>query len=379
MSQRQGEGSGQSRRLWLVVLVTAVLSVAATAVAVGALAVAMRGPDPAGCETVAWQAIPDAAALPSGWSMVANQVFVDSLSTSLAGPTPSGSTQRQAAFTGVSCFGSDAGLALRRAHEGALAAGGADVSFATVGDESFVVFSPAASTTTLYFRRGPLVADLTVPTSVDRSTLEPSAGRWMRPMVRSLAVDLRRVSAAPAVLDRTGSLRGAGRREPISICGESGAERESRRSESRRARPRATAAVPRRHDLPGDPERARDHRPRDRRGEPGAPGIAQEPRQDACGSPDRRGVRPHGRARPAPVRLPGRGCRPNGAGEGRDREPAVEHRRPGNELAGDDRGTTRSRRSPTRRARRRTSTCSTGSCTRSRPATRASSPPCSAS
>ncbi len=197
MSRGQREGPGQPRRVWPVVLLTAVLSVVATAVALGALAVATRGPDPTGCDTVAWKAIPDAAALPSGWSMVSNQVFVDSLSTSLAGPTPSGSTERQAAFAGVSCFGSDAGLALRRAHEGALAAGGADVSFATVGDESFVVFSPAASTTTLYFRRGPLVADLTASTSVDRPTLEAVGRAVDGAMVRSLAVS---ADAAPLPL-----------------------------------------------------------------------------------------------------------------------------------------------------------------------------------
>jgi len=178
MSRGQREGSGRSRPLWPVVLVTAVLSVVATAVALGALVVSTRGPDPSGCETVAWTAFPDAAALPSGWSLVANQVFVHSLSTTIAGPTPSGSAQRQAVFTGVTCYGGDSGLA----------AGGADVTFATMGDESFVVFSPAASTTTLYFRRGSLVADLSAPTSVDRSTLETVGRAVDAAMVRSLGV-----------------------------------------------------------------------------------------------------------------------------------------------------------------------------------------------
>ena len=187
MSRRQQEEAGRSRSLWPVVLVTAVLSVVAAAVALGALAIGMRGPAASGCETVAWTAIPDAAALPSGWSIVANQVFVDSLSTTLAGPTPSGSAQRQAVFSGVACYGGDAGLAIRRAHEGALAAGGADVAFATVGDESFVVFSPAASTTSLFVRRGSLVADLSAPTSVDRSTLETVGRAVDAAMVRALA------------------------------------------------------------------------------------------------------------------------------------------------------------------------------------------------
>ncbi len=163
------------------------LSVLATAVAIGALVVGTRASDPASCATVAWKAIPDGAALPSGWSMVSNQVFVDSLSTTVAGPAPSAG-QRPAVFSSITCYGGDAELALRRAHEGALAAGGSDVSFSTVGDESFVVFSPAASTTTLYLRRGALVADVTAPTSVDRTTLEAIGRTLDTAMVRALAV-----------------------------------------------------------------------------------------------------------------------------------------------------------------------------------------------
>ncbi len=197
MSRRQHEDPGGSRRILRAVVVTAALSVVATLVALGALAIAMRGPGASGCETAAWKAIPDAAALPSGWSMVSNRVFVDSSTTTLAGPTPSASAQRQAIFTSLGCYDGNASLALRRAHEGALAAGGSDVGFATVGDESVVVFSPAASTTTLYFRRGSLVADLTAPTSVDRTTLETIGRAVDAAMVRSLSVS---ADASPLAL-----------------------------------------------------------------------------------------------------------------------------------------------------------------------------------
>jgi len=50
------------------------------------------------------------------------------------------------------------------------------------------VFSPAASTTTLYFRRGSLVANLTAATSVDRPTLETVGRALDAAMVRSLAL-----------------------------------------------------------------------------------------------------------------------------------------------------------------------------------------------
>ncbi len=187
MTRHQRNEAKSSPRLVAAVVVTALLSVAATAIALGAVGIGLRGTDAPACETAAWQALPDGAALPSGWSMVSNRVFVDNLLTTLAGPTPSPSGQRPAVFTSLSCYASDAPLAIRRAHEAALAAGGADVSFAKIGDESFVVFSPASSTTTLYIRRGALVADVSADTSVDRSTLEAIGRTVDAAMVRSLA------------------------------------------------------------------------------------------------------------------------------------------------------------------------------------------------
>ena len=214
MSRRErGESQGSSR-IWVAIVATALIGVTATALAVGGLAMALRS-DPAGCAPVAWGAVSDGAALPAGWSMVSNQVGVDTLSTTFAGPTPSASTQRPVVFASVSCYGNDAALALRRAHEGALAAGGADVAFATVGDESFVVFSQAATSTTLLMRRGDLVGELTAPTSVDRPTLEGIGRAVDTAMVRSIAVPpdaspIAQPSAAPS------SAPGPGEQNPSS-------------------------------------------------------------------------------------------------------------------------------------------------------------------
>ena len=84
------------------VILTAILSVVATLVAVGTLAaVLVRGTDtgqagqadPNACRTVAWSALPNAATLPSGWAIASTRFLVDIVTTTIVGPTPSGSTQ----------------------------------------------------------------------------------------------------------------------------------------------------------------------------------------------------------------------------------------------------------------------------------------------
>jgi len=169
------------------VAVTAVLSVLATALAIAAIVITTRSPDSTGCATVAWKAIPDGAALPTGWSLVSNQIYVDSLATTVAGPTPS-SGQRPVVFATITCFGNDAPLALRRAHEGAIAAGGTDVAIAAIGDETYANVSSAAATTTIFLRRGSLVAAVSAPLSVNQTTLAAVGRTLDTAMTRALAV-----------------------------------------------------------------------------------------------------------------------------------------------------------------------------------------------
>lgn len=181
----QTTGSPASRR---AVVLTAVLSVVAAVVAVGALALVLsRGSDANACGTVVWNAIPETSALPAGWTMVSNRTFVDNLGTTLLGPTPSGATQAPAVFVSTSCYGNDGALAMRRSHEGALAAGATDVSFATLGDESFAVHSSSADNTTVYIRRGALVAEITAAAAVDQSTLDGLARIVDADMTRALS------------------------------------------------------------------------------------------------------------------------------------------------------------------------------------------------
>jgi hypothetical protein len=189
------------------VILTAILSVVATAVAVVALAIVLtRGTDTGQtgqanantCRTVTWNALPDVAALPSGWAIASTRFLVDIMTTTVVGPTPSGSTQGLAVFVSVSCFGTDAQLALARDHEAALGAGGTDVGLPQLGDESLAVTSTLTGSTTVYVRRGILVADITAATSLDQAVLQAVAGAVDQAMVQAISATPRPSSTAAA-------------------------------------------------------------------------------------------------------------------------------------------------------------------------------------
>ncbi len=188
MSPRQREQSNRPMSAGRAVALTAALGIVAVVIGLGALGIALtRTAAPDDCQATAWNAVPEADLLPSGWSMVTNRVFVDNLTTTLVGPVPSGSTQRPAVYVSLSCYGNDASLALRRAREGALAAGATDVALADLGDESLAVTSTSSGTTTVYVRRGDLVAELTAPATLDQATLSAMGQTVDAAMVHALA------------------------------------------------------------------------------------------------------------------------------------------------------------------------------------------------
>ncbi len=182
------------------------LGIVAVVIGVGAVGIALtRGAGSNNCQAVAWNAVPQSDLLPTGWAMVSDRVFVDNLTTTLVGPVPSGSTQRPAVYVSLSCYGGDSTLAMRRAHEGALAAGATDVTLASLGDELLAVSNSAAGTTTVYVRRGDLVAELTAPANLDQSTLAAMGQTVDAAMVHALAAGptgsaLPQSSRAPATL-----------------------------------------------------------------------------------------------------------------------------------------------------------------------------------
>ena len=153
-------------------ILTGLLSVLASLVAVAALAIVLTrstGEDP--CRSLAWGAVPARATLPAGWTLGTSRFFVDNATLTLVGPAASGATEGPTVYVSVSCYGPDAKRALARARDAAIATGATEQPIHDLGDDSFAVSSEATGTT-VYVLRGELVADLTAPASVDQPTLE---------------------------------------------------------------------------------------------------------------------------------------------------------------------------------------------------------------
>ena len=330
------------------VILAVVLSIVAIVVAGAALGVVLvRGPDQAAQPDTTGRpdghlvAVPNAAALPSGWTIASTRFLVDVLTTTLAGPTPSGSTQGPTAFISISCYGNDAQLAFARDHDSAVGAGSTDVSMPPVGDEiggrhEHAHWAAPRSSSGAEV----LVADITAPTTVDMATLESVAGAVDGAMTQALSASPRPSSggaspgpaASPAAqaIDRTGR--------------ESEPESEPGSLEPQRARPRGAPAASGQRDGPHEPERCRDGRSRDRRDQPVADRLAHEARQDGGQPRHCRVPRPRRRAPDARVRVPRHGRDGDGPRH-RDRdELAGEHDGHADEIGRDDRRPRASRR-----------------------------------
>jgi hypothetical protein len=154
------------------VALAAVLSVVAILVSAGALVIVLtQGNDRDPCRSLAWGAVPAETTLPTGWALASSRFFVDNASLTLVGPAPSDAATGATVFVSVSCYGSDAKLALAKAREAAIATGAIERPIQGLGDEALAMVSESIGTT-VYVRRGDLVADVTAPDSVAESTLE---------------------------------------------------------------------------------------------------------------------------------------------------------------------------------------------------------------
>ena len=120
--------------------------------------------------------MPTANTLPVGWSMSASGFYSDGYGASFAGPAASASPPATAAVTlRVSCLGTDGHLALVRSRDGDIAAGGSEVPFAEIGDEAVATQDANGTSTSVYIRRGPLVASIAASSGVDPADLEQAA------------------------------------------------------------------------------------------------------------------------------------------------------------------------------------------------------------
>ena len=114
------------------------------------------------CRSIAWEALPTSDALPEGWTVSGSGFYTDGYGAQFTGPAASGATTAAPVLNvRVSCYGSDGHLVITRSHEADLAAGGSDINFGPgIGDEALAAKDASGTTTSVYFRRGELVASL---------------------------------------------------------------------------------------------------------------------------------------------------------------------------------------------------------------------------
>lgn len=172
MNTRRSTQSRPNQRSGRTVVVAAVLSAVAILMSGGAMVFVLTR-DGAGdpCRSLAWGAVPAETTLPAGWSLASSRFFVDNATVTLVGAGSSGETESVTVYVSVSCYGSDAKLALARARDAAIATGARERPIQGLGDQALAMVDETIGTT-VFVLRGDLVADITAPGSVDDSTLE---------------------------------------------------------------------------------------------------------------------------------------------------------------------------------------------------------------
>ena len=162
---------------WVVLLSVVALVVALGAVAFTFLRTNTSVADTS-CRTLAWDALPDGRGLPDGWTVSAGNFYADGAGDSIVGPSSSAGSAPDTLYLQVTCYGADGHLAMTRSHQSALAAGatdGSDNALSALGEESFSTDDPTNGSTSVYVRRGGLVAVLVAPTTLDPGDLETVA------------------------------------------------------------------------------------------------------------------------------------------------------------------------------------------------------------
>lgn len=159
---------------WVVLLSVVAIVVALAAVAFTFLRTGTTATTTS-CRTLAWDALPDGRGLPDGWTVSAGNFYADGAGDSLVGPAAADGSAPDTVYLQVTCYGDDGHLAMTRSHQSALAAGATDATVIPLGEESFSTEDPSNGSTSVYVRRGGLVAVIVAPTSLDPGDLETVA------------------------------------------------------------------------------------------------------------------------------------------------------------------------------------------------------------
>lgn len=176
------------------VSIAAAAALVVALVAVGLSAVAILRPAAASCQVAAWDAVPKASEIPSGWTMGSTDIYPDNQTTTLAGPPSASGSAGSTIYASVTCFGDRASDAIARSERASTNAGRSVTPLDGIGETGYAIAGDTAGVSALQFRRGPLVAYLATSGAVTEAELR-QAGSAVDAAVRRALGD---AAATPA-------------------------------------------------------------------------------------------------------------------------------------------------------------------------------------
>ena len=144
------------RRLSIAVVAALVLAL----VAVGLSAFAILRPATSSCQSAAWDAIPKASEIPTGWTIGVTDIYPDNQTTTIAGPASTTGTAGSTIYASVTCFGDSAVDAVNRSELASRSAGRSVTVLDGIGEAGYAIAGSTTLGSAIQFRRGPLVAYL---------------------------------------------------------------------------------------------------------------------------------------------------------------------------------------------------------------------------
>lgn len=138
--------------------IVAIAALVIALVAVGLSAVAILRPAVASCQVAAWDAVPKASEIPSGWMIGSTDVYPDNQTTTIAGPASASGSAGSTIYASVTCFGDRASDAISRTEQASKDAGRSVTPLDGIGETGYAIAGDTTGASALQFRRGPLVA-----------------------------------------------------------------------------------------------------------------------------------------------------------------------------------------------------------------------------
>lgn len=132
-----------------------------------------------GCQSQAWDAAPEASALPADWSLTGTQYDINQMTASLTGTAAAEDTEQPSIYVTVTCFPDDAAGSVDRAKKAAQDAGQTVTDRQGAGDQGFTA-ADGSGATFVQFRKGNLVTYLAASSTVGLGDLDAVVGAFAK-------------------------------------------------------------------------------------------------------------------------------------------------------------------------------------------------------